>query len=469
MSKLSKLMRDPNLFLTDMLAKRTGNFQPKSEIVLQEETLVWDVNEADYTTVITLVFGFSPWKSFLRDWFPDRKLVFFPKAPTPVERISIIKKMQENPATEIFVWGLKCDPEIISAAKRIGNRINYIEDGFIRSVALGATKTPPLSLCIDATAPYFTSRTETDLENILNTYNFSENPKLLARAEKVKKYIVDFGLSKYNNAPSTEINDIYGPKSRKRILVVGQVEDDASILHGCKKGYKNNDIVFMAALENPNAQIIYKPHPDVLAKHRPEQSDPKDVEHIAQVLTQSISLADSFHGVDHVYTITSLAGFEALLRGIRVTCLGAPFYSGWGVTDDRQDTPRRTRSLSVNEIFAAAYILYPHYLDPIKRERIEVEEAIELLIKLRALEAKKDLKEADESTIESAATVESQFYSDVMRQIDHIREDISKLEATLRYNARPCAGEVGVALRRLGWTRIRDWSKNGGGRRIWRE
>lgn len=37
-----------------------------------------------------------------------------------------------------------------------------------------------------------------------------------------------------------------------------------------------------------------------------------------------------------------------------------------------------------------------------------------------------------------------------------------------RYNARPCAGSVGVALRRLGWTRLRDWSQDGGGRRVWR-
>lgn len=36
-----------------------------------------------------------------------------------------------------------------------------------------------------------------------------------------------------------------------------------------------------------------------------------------------------------------------------------------------------------------------------------------------------------------------------------------------RYHARPSAGDVGIALRRLGWTRIRDWSTDGGGRRIW--
>ena len=36
-----------------------------------------------------------------------------------------------------------------------------------------------------------------------------------------------------------------------------------------------------------------------------------------------------------------------------------------------------------------------------------------------------------------------------------------------RYNAHPCAGLVGQALRQLGWTQRRDWSQDGGGRRVW--
>lgn len=56
-----------------------------------------------------------------------------------------------------------------------------------------------------------------------------------------------------------------------------------------------------------------------------------------------------------------LAGFEALLRGKKVTTVGAPFYSGWGLTDDRQQIARRDRKLSIEEIFAGAYILYPFY------------------------------------------------------------------------------------------------------------
>ena len=33
-------------------------------------------------------------------------------------------------------------------------------------------------------------------------------------------------------------------------------------------------------------------------------------------------------------TMTSLAGFEALLRGKPVTTHGQPFYAGWGLTED---------------------------------------------------------------------------------------------------------------------------------------
>lgn len=44
-------------------------------------------------------------------------------------------------------------------------------------------------------------------------------------------------------------------------------------------------------------------------------------------------------------------------------------------------------------------------------------------------------------------------------------EMVARLQG--RYNARPSAGDLGLALRRLGWTPIRDWSSAGDGRRSW--
>jgi capsular polysaccharide export protein len=154
-----------------------------------------------------------------------------------------------------------------------------------------------------------------------------------------------------------------------------------SIIKGCSSPIDNNDLVRIAARENIGAQIIYKPHPEVLRGIRkdPPQSNPNAVRGIAMILDQDVTLADAFNTVDHVYTITSLSGFEALIRGIKVTCLGMPFYAGWGATDDRQKCARRTAKHTAEEIFAAAYILYPRYFDPILKKEIEFEQALELL------------------------------------------------------------------------------------------
>lgn len=110
-------------------------------------------------------------------------------------------------------------------------------------------------------------------------------------------------------------------------------------------------------------------------------------------LDQDVSLSDALDTVDHVYTITSLAGFEALLRGIKVTTFGCPFYSGWGLTDDRQPNERRGRKLTIDQVFAA-YILYPKYFDLIAKEPVAAEQALAILAGMRALLPKRTEKEA---------------------------------------------------------------------------
>jgi capsular polysaccharide export protein len=72
-----------------------------------------------------------------------------------------------------------------------------------------------------------------------------------------------------------------------------------------------------------------------------------------------------FAQVDTLHTMTSLAGFEALLRGLPVTCWGRPFYAGWGLTTDMENCERRQRKLTVIELVAGSLILYPRYQDPV--------------------------------------------------------------------------------------------------------
>ncbi len=70
--------------------------------------------------------------------------------------------------------------------------------------------------------------------------------------------------------------------------------------------------------------------------------------------------------IDELHTLTSLAGFEALLRRRRVVVYGRPFYAGWGLTADLASADRGRR-LALEELVAGALILYPRYLDPVTR------------------------------------------------------------------------------------------------------
>ena len=72
-------------------------------------------------------------------------------------------------------------------------------------------------------------------------------------------------------------------------------------------------------------------------------------------------------GLLEVHVLTSLAGFEALLRGRGVTCHGQPFYAGWGLTTDLTPVERRKRKLTLEELIAGSLVKYPHYFDPVTR------------------------------------------------------------------------------------------------------
>jgi len=104
--------------------------------------------------------------------------------------------------------------------------------------------------------------------------------------------------------------------------------------------------------------------------------------------------------VDEVHVNTSLTGFEALLRHKPVTTYGVPFYAGWGLTTDLGPVPsRRNATRTLDELVAAALLLYPRYLDPLTglpcpaevvvgRLGAGDEEDLRLIVGLRRLQGK---------------------------------------------------------------------------------
>ena len=83
---------------------------------------------------------------------------------------------------------------------------------------------------------------------------------------------------------------------------------------------------------------------------------------------------------DRVWTITSTLGFEALLRGIPVTCLGMPFYAGRGLTTDHAPRPPHRGDATLTDLTHACLIGYPRYFDPRDGKPISPEAAVQLLI-----------------------------------------------------------------------------------------
>ena len=114
---------------------------------------------------------------------------------------------------------------------------------------------------------------------------------------------------------------------------------------------------------HPDAFIIYKPHPDVESRNRKGRIPDGEALRYADRVVRNVRMDVLLGIVDEVHTLTSLTGFEALLRGIEVHAYGGPFYAGWGLTHDRVDFPRRRAGLSLEELIAGTLILYPSYYD----------------------------------------------------------------------------------------------------------
>lgn len=248
-----------------------------------------------------------------------------------------------------------------------------IEDGFLRSPGLGAALVPPSSLGLDDEGVHFDPSAPSRMERLIAA---SVDLPLaeIERAARLRARINALGLSKYN------IKDDLPrlPEKRPRILVVGQVEDDAAVLKTRADAFGNADLLKAARDDNPHAAIIYKTHPDVEAGLRkgkvPNAAD------LADLVLGKGDPARLLGEVDEVWTLSSTLGFEALLRGKPVTCLGAPFYAGWGLTTDLGPVPsRRTARPGLDGLVHAALIGYPRYFDPVTVEPCPVEVAIDRL------------------------------------------------------------------------------------------
>ena len=308
---------------------------------------------------IIIVLGCNDWKfGFVADYFPEFRVAFGSRRLVGLNAIRVINKLKIRPS-QFVIWGYTEKKILTFFLKLKGENVWRIEDGFVRSSALGASHATPYSLVIDKSGFYYNSYQSSDIEKLLNNYDFKLNPVLMEQAEKALQTILDLKVSKYNPVSLVKNTTI---KTKKRIAVLGQVDNDASIRLGNPDNWSSEELIKLARHEHPEADIVYRPHPEIFTGYQKSKFRRKKVEYIAEISSPEESIIDFIENVDHVYTITSLTGLEALLRGKTVTVVGVPFYAGWGLTDDRAKIDRRQRSLSLLQLFTGIYLLYPKYL-----------------------------------------------------------------------------------------------------------
>lgn len=323
----------------------------------------------DANRAVAAIYGVARWKRVTLDpllWDGTGRVCYARRLPASVER-------------PVIAWKSRTAKPLLATLATRGVAIAELEDGFIRSAGLGANCVPPLSAIVDFSGVYFDPADPSDLEQILEHGDISHG--LCQRAAALREQLVHSGVSKYGQT-TCRVERPSG--SCRRVLITGQVEDDRSMLSG-GAGLSNLELIKRARAIEGDAWLIYKPHPDVEAGHRKGHIADQEVFRHANEIDRTTPITALLAVIDALHVITSLAGFEALLRGKPVTVHGVPFYAGWGLTRDLAAIPpRRTRKRSLDELVAAALLLYPRYVDPVTRLPCPAEVVVERMAQDRA-------------------------------------------------------------------------------------
>ncbi|MEQ3624976.1 MAG: capsular polysaccharide biosynthesis protein [Celeribacter sp.] len=336
--------------------------------ILEAQTRAWREDRAG-----GVGYGMRAWKrGHMQRIFGHSRRLRFSDDPARAARLAAAS------ATPVLAWAGRVIPALEAETAALAVPLVRVEDGFLRSRGLGAQLVAPLSLVRDDLGIYYDPTGPSRLECLITAAPALPAPDE-ERARRVIARLIRAGLSKYNL--SRPLPDL--PEGR-RILVPGQVEDDASIQLGCTSVRRNLALLRHARAANPDAVIVYKPHPDVEAGLRPGRLSPQDTAGLADVIASEADPIGLIDACDAVWTMTSLMGFEALLRGKPVTCLGAPFYAGWGLTDQAIPLPaacaaRRQARPSLTQLAHAVLIDYPRYFDPVTGTACPVEVVVDRL------------------------------------------------------------------------------------------
>jgi len=253
-----------------------------------------------------------------------------------------------------------------------------IEDGFFRSVAPGDAELSISHVC-DAEGIYYDASGPSALERL--TRARAADPAAAARAaapalEAIKvRRLSKYNLFALNRSALIPLDRAQGGA----VLVVDQTQGDAAVTGAGAARDSFRAMLIAATVENPDALIVLKTHPETHAGRRRGYLDAGLIADAARrnpavddarragrliTLTASVAPMDALDRVAKVYAVSSLLGLEALIAGRPVVSFGQSFYSGWGLTDDRAPATGRRTHAPLECLVAAAFADYARYFDP---------------------------------------------------------------------------------------------------------
>lgn len=321
--------------------------------------------------------GITPWKRRYIDRYLMRN--DFSHKHTSIDSFLAEQKNDSDTVgeTPVLVWGRKPAGSVLELALEARKTVR-MEDGFVRSVGLGSNFAAPRSLVIDDIGIYFDATRPSRMESLLQHYDCSE-PEL-QRSQALIDVLLDQRISKYTSASSAE-HDCSFYEGKKVVLVIGQVDGDASLRFGGETIISNGGLLREVKKRNPGRCIVYKPHPDVVSGNRSDGIENyEELSSYCDRVETQLPIEIALRVCEEIHTITSLAGLEALLCGKKVVTYGKPFYAGWGLTEDLCVCQRRTRVRSLQELVYISYIEYPTYLDIGCGEFTSVEKTISAIL-----------------------------------------------------------------------------------------
>ncbi len=296
---------------------------------------------------------------------------------------SLTRNLADVASVDVFFqWGMKERDDKShqrATARTLGKPVIIVEDGFIRSLDIGLSGEPGLSVILDDTAAYYDATSPSWLERRLENGPALDNRER-RRAQAAIRQIVESRVSKYNHAPNIPL--VVGRPGRPKILLVDQRFGDQSVERGLANAGSFERMLRDAVTNHPDHDIIVKVHPDAIGGGKTGYFD-KALPQLDESQRQRVFFVDQDINpyvliglAEMVFVVSSGMGFEALMAGKPVHCYGAPFYAGWGVTVDHCPVARRTRSRTVEDLFHTAYIEASRYVNPETGERIEVEDLV---------------------------------------------------------------------------------------------